>query len=84
MCVFQIRAQLDKFDVSYSGVTLQSVYLSSVALTFQIFPLTTDSTFINAFSEFLVAFLDSKNVSSIGGYQIITNSEGYIAVEPTG
>ena len=79
----QMRQLLNMYGVRYTQVTLQSVYITSVAVTFEI-RLPTDTSAQNV--EPLRAFGDffTNDFQSLGVFVVRNGSRGTLQVIPTG
>ena len=79
----QMRLLLNMHGVQYARVTLQSVYIASVAVTFEV-TLPTNTSAQNR--EPLRAFVDfiTNDLQSVAGFVVQNGSRGTLQVIPTG
>lgn len=78
----QIAGFLDEFNVTYTDVTLQSVYIASVSLTFVISvpeSVVSDPTSLNSFLIFFTTELET-----LGGLPVLEGRRGSMGVNPAG
>ena len=76
-----MKAVLDKNGVAYKRVILSSVYIASVALTFQVDLVEENQS--SSISQ-LNVFVSSSNFSHFSNYSVIGNSSGSVDVTQAG
>ena len=86
MLPLQVSSLLDDYNVPYTDVTLQSAFIASVALTFQVTldPSVSPQTLLGPLSAFLDFF--NNELLALGENFIITppGSRGIVGVVPSG
>ncbi len=72
---------LTERNVSFTSVTLVSLYLASIALTFEV-KLNTSVDYQSSLTDFVQYF--DEELTSLGDYDIRIGSKGTLAVVPSG
>ena len=73
---------LSDYNVPYTTVSLQSVYIASVSLTFEVTLNSSASEYEEAFSGFLNFF--NIELTSFGGFAVLPGARGSLGVIPSG
>ncbi len=77
----QMTAILTERSVSFTSVTLLSVYIASISLTFEV-KLNSSTDYTSGVSEFMEYFNDES--FQLGEYNVFEGSRGLLGIVPSG